>query len=483
MNRRQAIQTSAALAGSFFLPEPFARLFAASPSGDGDFSKADFGPNFKWGVATASYQIEGGWQEGGRGPSVWDSFAHEKGNIKTGENADVSCDFYHRYVSDLELLKSLNFNVFRFSLAWPRLLPNGTGKPNQQGIDFYNRVIDKCLSLGIEPWPTLYHWDLPQALEDRGGWTNRDVVGWFSEYTDLATRSFGDRVKNWMVLNEPFAFTTLGYMLGWHAPGKKGLKNYLPAVHHAALCQAEGGRIIRANVPEANVGTTFSVSYVEPVKDKPKHERAAKRFDALLNRLFIEPAMGMGYPTDTLPFLKKIEEKYAQPGDMERLKFDFDFIGVQNYFRLMAKKSLTTPVLWANEKSPKKRDVPTDRITEMGWEVTPEGIYSILKQMAAYPGIRKIIVTENGAAFADTVENGSVHDPLRVKFYQDYLAQVLQAKLDGVPVEGYFCWTFLDNFEWAEGFRPRFGLVHVDYDTQQRVVKDSGKWFQGFLKG
>ncbi|MCC6725854.1 MAG: beta-glucosidase [Saprospiraceae bacterium] len=445
-------------------------------------TKADFGPNFKWGVATASYQIEGAWQEDGKSPSIWDMFAHGKKNIKTGENADVSCDFYHRYASDLELLKALNFKVFRFSLAWPRLLPDGTGKPNQKGIDFYNRVIDKCLSLGLEPWPTLYHWDLPQVLQDKGGWANRDVVDWFSEYTNLATRSFGDRVKNWMVLNEPFAFTTLGYMLGWHAPGKKGLKGYLPAVHHAAMVQAEGGRIVRANVKEANVGTTFSVAYAEPKSDAEKHVRAAKRFDALMNRLFIEPVLGMGYPTDTLPFLKKIEEKYAKPGDMERMKFDFDFIGIQNYYTVTVKKSLVTPVLWANEEPAKKRGVPADQITEMGWEVTPDGIRKILKQFAAYPGVKKIIVTENGAAFPDVVENGAVHDSLRLKFYQDYLAKVLQAKQEGAPIEGYFCWSFMDNFEWAEGYKPRFGLIHVDYDSQLRTVKDSGKWFQDFLK-
>ncbi|MEZ4959989.1 MAG: GH1 family beta-glucosidase [Saprospiraceae bacterium] len=477
MNRRQALRYAATLAGAAMMPAPFSHLFF-----QGGFSKKDFGENFLWGTATAAYQIEGAWQEDGKGPSIWDKFSHEKGNVKTGENGDVACDFYHRYAEDLALHKSLHFNAFRFSLAWTRLLPNGTGPVNQKGIDFYNQVIDQCLSLGMQPWVTLYHWDLPQALEDRGGWTNRDIVGWFSEYVELATKAFGDRVKNWMVLNEPFAFTGLGYMLGWHAPGRKGMRNFLPAVHHAALCQAEGGRIIRSNVPDANVGTTFSVSYVEPAKEKKGAQKAAARFDALLNRLFIEPALGMGYPSDTLPFLQKIEDKIAQPGDRERLAFDFDFFGLQNYFRLVAKHSLIVPYLWANEVPPKKRDVPEDHITDMGWEVTPEGMYRILQQIAAYEGVRKIIVTENGAAFPDTLENGQVNDPLRVQFYQDYLANVLRAKREGVPVEGYFCWSFLDNFEWQEGYRPRFGLVYVDYATQERVVKASGAWFKSFLK-
>jgi len=334
----------------------------------------------------------------------------------------------------------------------------------------------------VEPWPTLYHWDLPQALEVQGGWTNRNIVGWFSEYANLATKTFGDRVKNWMVLNEPFAFTALGYMLGQNAPGKKGLKHFLPGIHHAALCQAEGGRIIRANVPGANIGTTFSVSYVEPFKEKKKHHRAAAKMDALLNRLFIEPALGMGYPVETLPVLKKMEEKYVLPGDMERLAFDFDFIGIQNYFRIVAKHSLLTPVIWANEATPAKRNVAPEHITTMGWEVTPEGLYKVLKQFAAYKGLRKIIITENGAAFNDEVKDGSVHDPQRLKFYQDYLTQVLKAKQEGIPIDGYFCWTFIDNFEWSEGFAPRFGLVYMDHDSKETIVKDSGKWFTAFLK-
>ena len=476
MTRRESIQHAMILAGSGFVPGPVLRFFQQN-----EFSKSDFGKDFLWGVATAAAQAEGAWQQDGKGPSIWDTFSHKPGNIKTGENGDVSCDFYHRYEEDLALLKSLNFNVYRFSLSWARLLPEGTGTINQKGLDFYNRVIDQCLALGIQPWITLYHWDLPQALEDRGGWTNRDIVDWFSEYVHLAARSYGDRVKNWMVLNEPLVFTALGYMTGEHAPGKKGFKNFLPAVHHATLCQAEGGRILRDNVPGAQVGTTFSVSHIEPVKDLPKHRKAAARMDALMNRLFIEPALGMGYPTASLPFLNKIWKKIAQPGDEERVKFDFDFIGIQNYFRTVAKKSLLPPVLWAKDVPPGKRGIPEEDLTDMGWEVTPEGMYNILKQFAAYDGIRKIIVTENGAAFPDSVEKDNVHDDRRLQFYKEYLAQVLKAKKEGVPVQGYYCWTFTDNFEWAEGYHPRFGLVYVDYETQHRIVKDSGKWFKDFL--
>lgn len=443
------------------------------------FRKADFGDDFVWGAATAAYQIEGAVREDGRGPSVWDTFCSRKGRIKTGETGDVACDFYHRYAEDLRLLRAMNFGAFRFSIAWARVLPQGVGKVNPKGLDFYQRVVDECLRLGIKPWITLYHWDLPQALEDRGGWTNRDVVGWFTDYADACTRALGDRVRHWMILNEPLVFTAAGYFAGFHAPGRKGLKNFLPAVHHAALCQAEGGRVVRQNVGQAHIGTTFSCTPVDPATEREKDQRAAHRFDILFNRLFVEPALGMGYPKG-FKALEKLE-KYLRPGDEERLRFDFDFIGLQNYFRTVAKKALFPPYLWAKEVPPARRGISPEKITEMGWEVYPEGIYRIIRQFAAYAGVKQIIITENGAAFPDERVGDAVHDTRRVRFFEQYLAQVLRAKREGAPVAGYFAWTLLDNFEWAEGYRPRFGLVHVDFATQQRTVKDSGRWFQAFL--
>jgi beta-glucosidase len=443
-----------------------------------DFSSLDFGTDFKWGVATAAYQIEGAHNIDGKSPSIWDTFSHKKGSIKTGENGDIACDFYHSYEKDLDLLKSLNMTVFRFSIAWSRILPNGSGTPNRSGLDFYHRVIDVCLARGIEPWITLYHWDLPQILQDKGGWKNRDAVMWFSEYANLLTKTYGEKVKNWMVFNEPSAFTALGYLIGYHAPGLKGLKNYLPTVHHVCLCQAEGGRIIRKNVANANIGTTFSCSHVDVFKSEERDGKTAKRWDVLLNRLFIEPALGMGYPTESLPILRKLN-KYIQPGDLEKLQFDFDFIGVQNYTREVVKANAFIPYMKGLEIKPVKRDAK--EITEMGWEVYPEGIYKILKQFAAYPGVKKIFVTENGCAFPDEVVNGKVNDTKRIDFYQRYLKEVLRAKKDGVNIGGYFSWTLLDNFEWSEGFKPRFGLVHVDFKTQKRIIKDSGYWFRDFL--
>jgi beta-glucosidase len=437
--------------------------------------KHDFGDDFHWGVATSAYQIEGKTKGKGKGESIWDRFTSKAGNVKDKSSGRKAIDFYHRYKSDLKLLKSLNFNNFRFSFSWSRILPDGTGKVNEKGIDFYDRMIDTCLKLGIEPWATLYHWDLPQKLEDRGGWTNRDILSWFSEYTDLCTRKYGDRIRHWMVLNEPAGFTTLGYLSGMHAPGQSGINKFLASVHHACLCQAEGGRIIRNNTGNCHVGTTFSCSYTEPHKSLESHQRAAQRLDVMLNRLFIEPSLGMGYPYRDLPFLRKIE-KYIHPEDTEKLKFDFDFIGLQNYFRVISKPSLI-PFIWANRVKPEK----LTELTEMGWEVVPEGIYKIIMQFSKYP-VKEIIVTENGAAFPDEITNGRVHDHRRTDYYKRHLQNVLRAKNEGVNVNGYFAWTFIDNFEWVEGFLPRFGIVHNDFKTQVRTVKDSGFWFQDFLK-
>ncbi|MGK0388126.1 MAG: beta-glucosidase [Maribacter sp.] len=445
-------------------------------------TKSDFGDDFKWGVATAAYQIEGAYNIDGKGLSIWDVYANKKKSksIKDRTNGNVACDFYHRYKEDIKNVKDMNFDVFRFSTSWARILPEGIGKVNQKGIDFYHKVIDECLEQGIEPWITLYHWDLPQALQEKGGWANRDVIDWFAEYSDVVTKNYGDKVKNWMVLNEPAASTTLGHLAGIHAPAKIAPKKFLASVHHTTMCQAEGARIIRRNVKDANIGTTFSASHVTPKNDKAMNVRAAHRMNILLNRLFIEPALGMGYPTEGWKFIAKIK-RYIKEGDMEKLAFNFDFIGVQNYTQMIATHSLI-PFVWAFEVSPKKRGVLPENMTDMGWEVYPEGIYKVLKQFNEYKNLPPIIVTENGCAFPDKVENGRVHDLRRIKFFQDYLVQVLRAKKEGMDIRGYYVWTLMDNFEWQEGYVPRFGLVHVDFETQKRTMKDSGLWFKEFLK-
>lgn len=435
---------------------------------------ADFGEDFVWGVSSSAYQTEGAWLEDGKGMSVWDVFTALPGK----QNAQTACSFYHRYIQDLILMQFLNIQNFRFSIAWSRIFPDGTGRINEKGIEFYDRIIDYCLEQNITPWATLYHWDLPFALELKGGWTNRDIVNWFSDYVETCIKKYSDRVKYWMVLNEPMVFTGAGYFLGTHAPGKKGLQNFLPAVHHAALCQGAGGNIIRSYKSSMQVGTTLSCSPVDSIDDSRAAVDAAHRTDALVNRLFIEPLLGLGYPWNDLKVLQNIQ-KHMQANDEQLMQFDMDFIGLQNYTREVVRYSSLVPYINAKNIKASRRDVYH---TSMDWEVYPEGLYRIVKQFNRYEKIRKIIITENGAAFNDTLIDGRVHDFQRINFYKNYLKQLLKAKREGAKVEGYFAWSFTDNFEWAEGYRKRFGLVYVDYATQRRIVKDSGFWYREFLK-
>jgi beta-glucosidase len=450
---------------------------SAEPTSENILHKKLFGTTFTWGVSTAAYQVEGAYQSDGKGLSIWDVFSNKKGNTYLNQHGNNACNFYHCYQNDLQLMQALHISNFRLSFAWSRIMSGGVHPVNPKGIDFYQRLIDYCLELGIEPWVTLYHWDLPQALELKGGWTNRDIVSWFCEYVEVCIKHFGDRVKHWMVLNEPMVFTGAGHFLGIHAPGRRWMKNFIPAVHHATLCQAAGARILKEWQPKAQVGTTFSASYIEPHRNTEKDQSAAIRIDALLNRLFLEPALGLGYPVKELPFLQRLE-KYIKPGDEKLLTFDFDFIGLQVYTREIVSHTWLMPFIQADLVKANKRNVP---ITLMNWEIYPESIYHMLKQYASY-GLRKIIVTENGAAFTDVVQADQVHDSQRLSYLQDHIWQVLRAKQEGVPVDGYFVWTFTDNFEWAMGYHPRFGLVYVDFPTQQRIVKSSGYWYRDFLK-
>jgi beta-glucosidase len=306
-------------------------------------SKNLFGKNFLWGVAISSQQNEGGYNIDGRGLSIWDLFARRQGKIKGSFKPTINCDFYHRYKDDLLLAKALGFNVFRFSVSWSRVLPDGTGKINKEGVTFYHKVIEECLELDLIPFLTLYHWDLPYELEKEGGWTNDRIIRWFNRYATVCAEEYGDAVKNWIIMNEPMGFTSLGYMLGKHAPGKTGLNNFLPAVHNAVMAQAEGGRVIRQLVSKAHIGTTFSCSEVIPFSDRPEDKQAAKRVDILLNRLFVEPALGRGYPKEDFRFLDKLELYNRAWKYTDRMHFNFDFIGVQNYFPLVIKFNRMIP--------------------------------------------------------------------------------------------------------------------------------------------
>jgi beta-glucosidase len=440
-------------------------------------NKNQFGEDFLWGVSTAAFQIEGAHDSDGKGSSIWDVFTSQKGKIKNGHHAITACDFYNSYQDDIDLIRELNIPNFRFSISWPRIMPTGVHPINQAGIDYYNKIIDSLLASGIEPWITLYHWDLPHELELKGGWTSRESVSWFKEYVEVCVQYFGDRVKNWMVINEPSVFTGAGYFLGIHAPGKKGITNYLKAMHHVTLATAAGAKIIRNRIPQANIGTTFSCTHIEPATESQKDIEAAKRVDTLLNRTFIEPILGLGYPQKDLPVLKKLNN-YILEDDLNNLNFDFDFIGIQCYTREIVKSAMLIPYIGAELVSAEKRNVIS---TEMGWEVYPPALYHVLKKFNEYEGIRKIIITENGAAFPDTVTNGKVYDIKRTHYIQDHLEQILKAKNDGLNVEGYFVWSLTDNFEWAEGYNARFGLIHVDFETQKRTIKNSGLWFKDFL--
>ena len=441
-------------------------------------SAASFGKDFIWGVAIAAAQNEGAWNVDGRTPSVWDQFAQKKGTIKGGAKPHDGCDFYHRYKEDLLMAKGLGFNTFRFSISWSRILPEGMGRANKEGVQFYNNVIDECLKLGLRPFVTLYHWDLPYALEKEGGWTNYRILQWFSRFATVCAEEFGDRVKDWIVLNEPMGFTSLGYMLGKHAPGKTGLSNFLPAIHHTVLAQAEGGRILRSLVPKAYIGTSFSCSEVIPFTDSPEDIKAANRIDILLNRLFIEPALGKGYPRDEFKFLEKLEMQNKAWKYTERMTFDFDFIGLQNYFPVCIKHNGLIPIVQASEVKASTRKLPH---TDMGWEINPDSFYRIIKRFWKYGSVKEIIITENGACFKDELKNARVHDDERIAYFESHIAALKKAKQNSVNIAGYMAWTLTDNFEWAEGFKSPFGLVHVDHRTQQRTIKDSGYWWRDFL--
>jgi beta-glucosidase len=438
----------------------------------------NFGKDFLWGVATAAAQIEGAYNLDGRGLSIWDQFSKQNGKIKDRSKPHEACDFYHRYKDDLLLAKALGFNVFRFSISWSRILPEGTGKINKEGINFYHKVIDECLKLGLIPYVTLYHWDLPYALQKEGGWASVFLLKWFTNYVTICAKEYGSKVKDWMILNEPMGFTSLGYMLGKHAPGKTGLSNFLPAVFNATMAQAEGGRIIRKHVKNSYIGTTFSCSEVVPFSTSEKDLQAANRVDILLNRLFIEPTLGMGYPDDNFLLMEKLHFTSKAWRHKKDFQFDFDFIGIQNYFPLTIKYNSLMPIINASEVSPKKRKAPQ---TSMGWEIDSDSFYRIIKRFCEYENVKELIITENGAFFKDSLIDGVVNDTERIDYYKKHLAALLKAKNECAKIKGYFAWTLMDNFEWAEGYKARFGLIHVDFATQLRTIKNSGYWWRDFL--
>lgn len=431
-----------------------------------------FPAGFTWGAATASYQIEGAANEDGRGESIWDRFSHTPGKVANGDTGDVAADHYHRWRQDIDLMRTIGLGAYRFSVAWPRIIPDGTGAVNEAGLDFYSRLVDGLLEAGIEPFVTLYHWDLPQALQDRGGWPERASVGWFTDYAAVVSRRLGDRVRFWMTHNEPFVAGVLGYIAGVHAPGLADMGAGLRALYHLLLSHGQATPVLRQNGrPDTQVGIALNLNWVDAVSERPEDLAAARQHDGFLNRFFLDPIFKGACPEDMQPLIDSVGLE-MKPEDLQQMAVPIDFMGVNNYSRSLVAADADAPG-GGRQVLP-----PEAEYTDMGWEVYPEGLYKLLLRLHQEYQPKAIYVTENGAAFADQVDEGRVHDPRRVAYLQAYLAQAQRAIAEGVPLRGYFVWSLLDNFEWAYGYAKRFGIVYVDYASQARILKDSALFYQ-----
>jgi len=440
-------------------------------------SSSPFPQNFTWGAATASYQIEGAAHEEGRGLSVWDTMCRQEGRIARGQSGDVACDHYHCYREDVALMKQIGLKAYRLSLSWPRIIPDGNGEVNAKGLAFYDRLIDELLAAGIEPWVTLFHWDFPHALYCQGGWLNRQSVDWFARYTEVVVKKLSDRVRHWMVFNEPQCFIGLGHKIGMHAPGDKlALADVLRAAHHVLLAQGRAVQTIREHAQLAPViGCALASPISIPASDSPADIEAARQHmmgfgdEWTWNTTWWADPVSFGhYPEDGLRKYHK-DAPQIQPGDMETIRQPLDFFGVNIYSGIVIRAGANGH---ENVKMPEGWPV-----TAMNWEVQPKSLYwgpRFLFERYKLP----MVITENGMALTDWRSvDGQVRDPLRIDFLERYLTALGQAIRDGVDIRGYFLWSLMDNFEWAEGYRPRFGIIHVDYPTGTRTMKDSARWY------
>ncbi len=435
----------------------------------------EFPAGFLWGAATASYQIEGAVHEDGRGESIWDRFAHTPGKIMDGSTGDVACDHYHRWQDDIGLMKELGLKAYRFSIAWPRILPGGRGAVNQAGLDFYSRLVDGLLQAGITPFATLYHWDLPQPLQDAGGWPARATAEAFVEYADVTSRALGDRVKHWITHNEPWCASILSYQIGEHAPGLHDAPAALAAAHHLLLSHGWAVPVLRQNSPGAEVGITLNFTQAMPASPSPDDAAAAHWFDGFFNRWFTDPIYRGSYPADMIASytaegsLPAEGPPFVHSHDMAAIAAPIDFLGVNYYTRAVL----------GSADGPEHKVAAEAAHTEMDWEVYPAGLHDLLARLETdyHPG--KLYVTENGASYSDGPDpDGRVHDERRRVYLRDHFAASHRAIAEGVPLAGYFVWSLMDNFEWAKGYTQRFGIVWVDYTTQQRLPKDSALWYQ-----
>jgi beta-glucosidase len=435
-----------------------------------------FPAGFILGAATAAYQIEGAWNESGKGESIWDRFSHTPGRILNGNTGDVACDHYHRWKEDVDLMKALGLKAYRFSISWPRVLPEGRGHVNQVGLDFYRRLTEALLEAGIEPFATLYHWDLPMALQDRGGWPERATVEAFVEYAGVVCRDLGGLVKSWITLNEPQVSAAIGHLEGHHAPGHTDIDEMLASAHHLLLAHGQAVSVIRSHCPDARIGISLNLHPQVPASPSRADQLATVIQEARRNRWYLDPLAGRGYPSEAVADYAR-PMSFIRQGDMQTIAVPIDFLGVNYYFRDIVRSAKVPEA----ENAP-QTVFPGRERTTMGWEVYPQGLYEILTHLHAGYSFPSFLVTENGAAYDDVVgADGAASDPMRVDYLREHLLAAHRALAEGVPLKGYFVWSLLDNFEWSYGYSKRFGLIHVDYATQKRTPKASAYWYRDVI--
>ena len=452
-----------------------------------------FPPGFLFGAATSAYQIEGGHDADGKGPSVWDRFTRRPGRVHRAHTGDVACDTYRDFRADVDIMRRLGLGAYRFSISWPRVLPRGRGAVNEPGLDYYDRLVDALLDANIVPFVTLFHWDMPQALQDEmGGFAGRDCAAHFADYAEVVAGRLGDRVGHWITLNEPWVYATLGHLRGLHAPGRANPWVFLRVVHHQLLGHGLAAERLRARHAATQVGLSLNLSPIYPATDSEGDRAAARLADQAVNRLFLDPLIRGRYPEPLWSRLRLFRSPIA-PGDMVTIAAPLDFVGVNYYTRARVRRAWYVPFLglWPEgfpvgmgSATPEAEGRESGRrYSEMGWEVYPAGLFEMLWRLKTEYGNPPVYVTENGAAYPDTLTaDGRVHDEARRDYLEQHLSVIAAAARAGVDARGYFVWSLMDNFEWTYGYDRRFGLVYVDFATQRRVIKDSGLWYREFIR-
>ena len=459
--------------------KPIAATVVASTAA---ITNLKFPQGFVWGSATSSYQVEGATKDDGRGASIWDTFCSEPGKIKNSDTGDIACDHYHRYEQDLDLMHNLGFGAYRFSVAWPRILPDGRGQINQKGLDFYKRLVDGLHKRNIRPMATLYHWDLPQALQDKGGWLNRDTTKYFADYAEIVFRALGADVSGWITHNEPWVVAYVGHAWGTHAPGTKDWAKAVQVTHHLLVSHGLAVQAFRAvNLKNSQIGITLNLTQAYPISDKTEDKDAAYRIDGFQNRWFLDPVLkGGNYPTDMHSYMAKKYGplSYILADDAKIIASPTDFLGINYYSPSYIGNNPHSSYFETDGKS------GHNPVTEMGWEIVPQSLYDLLVRLKKDYGDIPLYITENGAAFNDRLDHNTqqVDDGNRIKYLYQHIAAAQRAIADGVNLKGYFAWSLMDNFEWAEGYTKRFGIVYVDYPTQTRTPKRSALWFRDVIQ-